>query len=157
MAETRLSMKLHEWWSLGTPYVEYFTGSGIYGRKFSKLLTKGVQNLGARLWLKFCSFPREMLVWVDETGSNARKQIRRFSYSPAYRPFTTVDLCVESENPQSLQYHVKDWLALTWKISDKFIDFLRGTLMQPLDASGWHISRNCRHGFSCIIPMISNS
>lgn len=87
-------------------------------------------------------YPREFFVWLDETGSDCRNQIRTFGYSP--RGFTPVyhrELIrgrrissVAAISSQGVLAY--DFVTETMN-GDRFLDFIRGKLipcMQPFPA-----------------------
>ena len=88
-------------------------------------------------------FPREYFVWVDETGSDARTHIRRFGYSLLGIPPVYTRTLARGKRISAIAAISSDGLRsveLTYNSvdSDKFIDFIRGTLipnMQPFDSS----------------------
>ena len=88
-------------------------------------------------------FPREYFVWVDETGSDARTHIRRFGYSLLGVPPVYTRTLARGKRISAIAAISSDGLLsveLTYNSvdSDKFFDFIRGTLipnMQPFDSS----------------------
>lgn len=112
---------------------------------------KKVQQIANQRCLEFRSafmaqvlqFPREMFVWVDETGSDARTHIRRFGYSlrslpPIYNRRLVRGKRISAIAAISCEGLVGVDLEMNSVNSDKFIDFIRGTLipeMQPFDGS----------------------
>ncbi len=112
---------------------------------------KKVQQIAKQRCLEFRSafmaqvlqFPRELFVWVDETGSDARTHIRRFGYSlrglpPIYTRRLIHGKRISAIAAISSEGLVGVDLELNSVNSDKFIDFIRGTIipeMQPFDGS----------------------
>ena len=88
-------------------------------------------------------FPREYFVWVDETGSDARTHIRRFGYSLLGIPPVYTRTLARGKRISAIAAISSEGLCsveLTYNSvdSDKFFDFIRGTLiptMQPFDGS----------------------
>ena len=88
-------------------------------------------------------FPREYFVWVDETGSDAYTHIRRFEYSllgipPVYTRTLACGKRISAIAAISSSGLLGVKSTCNSVDSDKFFDFIRGTLipnMQPFDGS----------------------
>lgn len=87
-------------------------------------------------------YPREFIVWVDETGSDRRDQIRKFGYSlrglaPVYTRLLVRGTRVSSVVAMSSQGIIAIDMTTGTMNGDKFFDFIRGQLipcMQPFPA-----------------------
>lgn len=77
-------------------------------------------------------FPREFFVWLDETGSDNRDQIRKFGYS--IRGFTPV--CHRFLVRGTRISSVAQGIVLN---GNRFFDFIRGQLNATIPCSQFHL------------------
>ena len=84
-------------------------------------------------------FPRKFFVWVDETGSDGRDQVRKFGYAlrgeaPVYHRFLVRGTRISAITVMCTE-GVVDYSLTTGTVNaDNFFDFVRGQLipnMQP--------------------------
>ena len=98
-------------------------------------------------------FPRRFFVWVDETGSDGRDQIRKFGYAlrgepPVYHRFLVRGTRISAVTAMCTEGVVDYHLTTGTVNSHSFFDFVRGQLipnMQPFpgDRSVLIIRDNC--------------
>ena len=116
---------------------------GFTRKKVQQIARQRLCEFRAAFMAQVLQFPREFFVWVDETGSDARTNIRRFGYSllgqsPQYSRILTRGKRVSAIAAISSEGLLGVELTSCSVNSDKFFDFVRGTLipnMQPFDGS----------------------
>ena len=102
-------------------------------------------------------YDRDTFVWLDETGSDRRKSMRKFGYS--LRGFLPVchRLLVRGKRISAIAAICSEGILgveLTTVDGDKFVDFIRGTLIPNMHAYDGTSSKsvvvmdNCAHSIS---------
>ena len=79
-------------------------------------------------------FPRRLFVWVDETGSDSRDQVRKFGYalrgeSPVYHRFLVRGTRISAVTAMCTEGVVDYHLTTGTVNADNFFDFVRGQLI----------------------------
>lgn len=118
--------------------------NGYTRKKIIQVARQRCIELRGAFMAQMLMYPREFLVWLDETGSDNRDQIRRFGYAmsgltPVYHRFlnrgTRLSTIAAMSSDGLLTYEI---LSATTN-GEKFFDFVRGYLipnMQPFPAPG---------------------
>ena len=89
-------------------------------------------------------YPHEFFVWVDETGSDNRNQVRKFGYAlrglpPVYHRFLVRGTRISTILAMSSEGVVTYEMITGTTNGETFFDFIRGSLipcMQPFPAPG---------------------
>lgn len=126
--------------------------NGVSRKKLTKIaLQRSIDHRGAFL-ANILHYPRDFFVWVDETGSDRRDQLRKFGYSVRGLPATCKRLLTRGTRVSAIVGMSSDGveayeLSIGSTDSIKFIDFIRGNLiptMQPFpDKHSIIIMDNC--------------
>ena len=78
----------------GTTVCKILHKNGFSRKKLTKIaLQRSIDHRGAFM-ADILQYPREFIVWVDETGSDRRDQLRKFGYSIRGEPATCKRLLV---------------------------------------------------------------
>ena len=113
--------------------------NGFTHKKLTKIaLQRSDEHRGAFM-ANILQYPRNFFVWVDETGSDRRDQLRKFGYAMRGQPATCKRLLVRGVRISAIVGMSSDGVKayeLTTGSTDsiKFMDFIRGNLipsMQP--------------------------
>lgn len=106
---------------------------GYTRKKIRQVAKQRSEELRGLFMARVFYFPREFLVWCDETGSDQRDQIRKFGYSlcrltPVYHRYLARGTRISTVAAMTYEFHTGTFNG------DKFFDFVRGKLipnMQP--------------------------
>ena len=113
--------------------------NGYTRKKIRQVAKQRCEELRGIFMARVFHFPREFLVWCDETGSDCRDQIRKFGYSlrgltPIYHRYLVRGQRISSVVAMSSHGVLAYDLTTGTMNGDKFFDFVRGKLipcMQP--------------------------
>ena len=113
--------------------------NGITRKKLLRVaLQRSVEFRGAFM-ANILQYPREFIVWVDETGSDRRDALRKFGYALRRQPGVSKRLFTRGQRITAIVAMSSDGveayeLSVGSTDSSKFLDFVRGSLiptMQP--------------------------
>ncbi len=115
--------------------------NGFSRKEIQQVAKQRCVEYRAAYMARILQFPRESLVFVDETGCDARHHIRKFGYSlkgepPVYHRFLVRGKRVSAVAAISADGLLGVELSIGTNNADSFADFVRGTLipsMQPFD------------------------
>ena len=113
--------------------------NGFTRKKLVKVATQRSTEHRGAFMANILQYPRDFLVWVDETGSDRRDQLRKFGYALRGLPPVCKRLHARGTRISAIVGMSSDGveayeLSIGSTDSDKFIDFIRGSLnpiMQP--------------------------
>lgn len=117
--------------------------NGFTRKKISQIAKQRCAEFRGDFMAQILEYPRDFLVFLDETGSDNRDHIRKFGYSlrgetPIYHRFLVRGTRISTVTALSSE-GIIDYQFTTGTVNgDKFIDFVRGNLipnMQPYPAS----------------------
>lgn len=126
--------------------------NGFTRKKLVKVATQRSTEHRGAFMANILQYPRDFLVWVDETGSDRRDQLRKFGYALRGLPPVCKRLHARGTRISAIVGMSSDGveayeLSVGSTDSDKFIDFIRGSLiptMQPFpDKNSILIMDNC--------------
>ena len=117
--------------------------NGITRKKVRQVALQRCSDMRARFIANISFYPVDQLVWVDETGCNAKDHTRKFGYelkgeTPVYHRFLVRGKRVSSITAMSVDGIVAYDLTASTVNGEKFLDFLRATLvpeMMPYNGS----------------------
>ena len=117
--------------------------NGLSRKKMQQIAKQRCTDFRAAYMAQILQFPKERLVFVDETGCAAKDQIRKFGYSlrgePAvYHRFLAYGKRVSAIAAISSDGMLEVELTTGTNNADNFADFICGTLlpnMQPFDGN----------------------
>ena len=121
----------------GTTVCKILHKNGFSRKKLTKIaLQRSIDHRGAFM-ANILQYPREFIVWVDETGSDRRDQLRKFGYSIRGEPATCKRLLVRGTRVSAVvgmsSNGVLGYELYTGSTdSIKFLDFIRGTLIPSM-------------------------
>ena len=84
-------------------------------------------------------YPRDFFVWVDETGSDRRDQIRKFGYAlrgetPVYHRFLLRGVRISAITAMCTEGVIANELTTGTVDAEKFFDFVRGELIPNMQS-----------------------
>ena len=112
---------------------------GYTRKKIRQVAKQRSEELRGLFMARVLQFPREFFVWLDETGSDNRDQIRKFGYSlrgvtPVYNRYIVRGTRISSVVAMASQGVLTHDFVTGTMNGEKFFDFVRGKLipcMQP--------------------------
>ena len=115
--------------------------NGLTRKKVQHVAKQRCMEYRAQFRAHTMLYTRDKFVWVDESGSDARKSMRKFGYSLKGIPPVCHRFLVRGKRISAIAAICSDGLLgvelTTGSVNgDKFVDFLRGTLipnMNPFD------------------------
>ena len=119
---------------------------GLTRKKLQHVALQRTMELRSSFMASVYTFPTEMFVWIDESGSDSKDQIRRYGYALQGERAVCRKLLVRGRRVSAiaaLSSHGLIALELTDGSvnGDVFFDFVRGSLipeMRPFDATGMY-------------------
>ena len=125
---------------------------GFTRKKLMKVASQRSLEYRGAFMANVLQYPREFFVWVDETGSDRRDQLRKFGYAVRGFPAVSTRLLIRGTRISAIVAMSSDGVE-TYELSTgstdavKFIDFVRGSLvpvMKPFpDTHSILILDNC--------------
>ena len=117
--------------------------NGFTRKKVQQVAKQRCVQYRALFMARVLNFSSDMFVWVDETGSDARANIRKFGYSiigetPVYHRFLARGRRISAIAAICTQGLVEVELTTGSVDGNTFLDFVRGSLipnMQPFDGN----------------------
>ena len=117
--------------------------NGITRKKIRQVALQRCSDIRAEFIANVSFYPVDQLIWVDETGCIAKYHTRKFGYdlkgeTPVYHRFLIRGKRVSSITAMSVNGVVTYELTQSTVNGDKFLDFLRGSLipeMMPYNGS----------------------
>ena len=117
--------------------------NGYTRKKVQQIAKQRCIEYRAKFRAKSMLYQRDSFVWVDESGSDARKSMRRYGYAlrgfpPVYHRFLARGKRVSAVAAICSDGLIGVELTTGSVDGDKFVDFLRGTLipnMHPFDGT----------------------
>lgn len=125
---------------------------GYTRKKIRQVAKQRCEELRGIFMARVFNYPREFLVWCDETGSDQRDQIRKFGYSlrgltPVYHRYLLRGTRISSVAAMTSSGVLTYEFHTDTMNGDKFFDFVRGKLIPSMQAfTGPHsilIMDNC--------------
>ncbi len=120
---------------------------GFTCKKIRQVAKQRGESLKGAFMAQCFLFKRDMFVWVDETGSDRRSNIRKFGYAlkgtvPVYHRLLSRGRRVNAIAAISASGTIATELSTETVNGECFFDFLRGTLipvMNPFDGQSPHL------------------
>jgi len=109
---------------------------GYTRKKIRQVAKQRCEELRGLFMARVFNFPREFLVWCDETGSDRRDQIRKFGYSlrgltPVYHRYLVRGTRISSVVAMTLSGVLTYEFHTGTMNGDKCFDFIRGGKLIP--------------------------
>ena len=112
--------------------------NGFTRKKLMKIATQRSLELRGAFMANILQFPRDFFVWVDETGTDRRDQLRKFGYSVRGLPAVSEHFLTRGNRISAMVAMSADGvetyeLSLGSTDSSKFFDFIRGSLLPSMN------------------------
>ncbi len=111
---------------------------GITRKKIRQVASQRSDELRGAFMAQCMLYKREMFVWVDESGSDARNHVRKFGYAlrgvtPTNHRFLSRGQRVNAIAAMSTAGVIALELTKSTIAEDEFVDFARGTLIPSMN------------------------
>ena len=122
--------------------------NGITRKKLTKAALQRSLEHRAAFMANMLQYPRDFFVWVDETGTDRRDQLRKFGYAIRGQPAVCTQLFTRGKRISAVVAMSSEGVEASGSNNgEKFVDFVRGSLIpvtQPFpDRHSIVIMDNC--------------
>ncbi|MBA4719389.1 MAG: IS630 family transposase [Nitrosopumilus sp.] len=112
--------------------------NGFSRKKLMKVALQRSEGFRGAFFANVLQFPRDFFVWVDETGSDRRDQLRKFGYSVRGLPAVSKHFLTRGTRISAIVAMSADGveayeMSVGTTNSMKFFDFLRGSLIPSMN------------------------